>query len=109
MFSYFDGGIKDTVSLKPLDFPSLIRIIKSNPNADKIEAIRNLRKKGDVSYKKLKKELPNITPNCMVKIRSLKAENFDQNFISSSQYVYFDFDVPNAEECFDIIICDYFI
>ena len=107
MFSYFDGGIRNTVDSQPLDFLSLIRIIKSNPNADKISSIRDLRKQGDVSYKALKSKLPYITPNCMVRTRSLKGRNYDQNFISFSGYLYFDFDTLNAKEFKDYFIRRY--
>ena len=107
MFSYFDGGIKNTKSTKPLDFPSLIRIIRSNPNADKIDKIRSLRESGNDSYKDLKKQLPYITPNCMVTARNLKGENYNQNFNSFSGYLYFDFDIPNAKDFKDYFIRRY--
>ncbi len=98
MFSYFNGGIKDTECSKLLDLPELVRTIQSNPHADKIDRIRTLRKKGDDSYKSLKTGLPYITPNCMVRNRNLDKEHFNQNFISFSSYMYFDIDIPNAEE-----------
>lgn len=98
MFSCFEKGIKDTTHPKFIDFQELIRIIRNNPYADKIETIRNLRKNGDDYYKSLKSELPNITPNCMVKIRNLDAEHFDENFMQFSQYLYYDIDKLNPEE-----------
>lgn len=98
MFSYFDGGIRNTESSKHIDLPKLIRIIQSNPHAEKITRIRELRTQGDDSYKSLKSQLPYITPNCMVKNRSLKDRHYEKNFFSFSQYVYIDIDVPNAEE-----------
>ncbi len=97
MFSLFNGGIQDTVSSKFIDLPELVRLIRCNPQADKIDIIRNLRKNGD-EYRELKRTLPNITPHCLVKIRNLKENCFEQNFIQSSQYLYFDVDIINAEE-----------
>lgn len=98
MFSHFEKGIKDTTDPKFIDFQGLIRIIRNNPYAEKIETIRNLRKNGDDFYKSLKSELPYITPNCMVKIRNLDADHFDNNFIQFSQYLYYDIDKCNTEE-----------
>ena len=98
MFSYFDGGIKNTESSNRIDLPKLIRIIQSNPNAEMIARIRELRNQGDISYKSYKSQLPYITPNCMVKKRNLGEDCFNENFLSFSQYMYFDIDVPNAEE-----------
>lgn len=92
MFSYFQKGIKDTNPVKSIDISQLIKIIKDNPEKSKIDWIRVLRKQGNQEYKKLKDELPNITPNCMVKYRALKEEKFDLNFITSSSYIYFDID-----------------
>ena len=98
MFSRFEKGIKDISCSKFIDLSELIRIIRNNPNTEKIETIRNLRKNGDDYYKSLKAELPYITPNCMVKIRNLDAEHFDENFMQFSQYLYYDIDKLNPEE-----------
>ncbi len=98
MFSHFEKGIKDIKCSKFIGFPDLIKLIQNNPNAHKIETIRNLRKNGDELYKSLKSELPNITPSCMVKLRNLEDDQFDQNFIQFSQYLYYDIDKWNAEE-----------
>ena len=98
MFSLFERGIKDTKCSKIVGLPELIQIIRNNPNNQKIETIRNLRKNGDEFYKELKSELPNITPNCIVKIRNLEEDHFDQNFMQYSQYLYFDIDKWNAED-----------
>jgi hypothetical protein len=73
-------------------------MIRNNPNAEKITRIRDLRKKGD-EYKSVKEELPYITPNCILDIRSLKGENLEKNFRQFSQYMLFDFDGQgNPEE-----------
>jgi len=98
MFSLFERGIKDTKCSKIVGLPELIQIIRNNPNNQKIETIRNLRKNGDEFYKELKSELPNITPNCIVKVRNLEEDHFDQNFMQYSQYLYFDIDKWNAED-----------
>jgi len=47
----------------------------------------------DLSYKKLKKTLNYITPNCVVHSRKLEGAYFERNFIQPSGYIYFDFDV----------------
>lgn len=99
MFNYFQKGIKNTTPLKIIDLPELVNIIRYNPHSGQIEAIRELKKRGDDYYKKLKETLPYITPNCMVKERNLKDEEFDVNFICFSGYIYIDIDkVPNVQE-----------
>ena len=92
MFSYFRNGIKDTHPEKVIDLPELVGIIQNNPDKEKIERIRILKRNGDEGFRKLKEELSNITPNCIVKVRNLKGENFYRNFLQSSGYIYLDFD-----------------
>ena len=92
MFSYFPKGITDTNPQKVIDLPQLIKQIKFNPEKSLIYWIRELRKQDNEEYKVLKRGLPNITPNCMVKYRSLSGDMFQQNFIASSGYIYFDTD-----------------
>ncbi|MCA6471257.1 MAG: hypothetical protein IM591_12800 [Chitinophagaceae bacterium] len=97
MFSYFKGGIKDTSPIKNIDLPELVRIIRENPQSLQIEAIRRLKRRGDNYYKTLKENLSNITPNCIVKKRNLTGDQFGDNFISPSGYLYVDIDkVPNT-------------
>lgn len=98
MFSLFENGIKDTKHSKHIGLAELKQIIRNNPNKNKIEHIRTLRKNGDDYYRTLKSGLPYITPNCMVNIRNLDTEHFDQNFIQFSQYLYYDIDKLNQEE-----------
>jgi hypothetical protein len=98
MFSYFKNGIKDTAYSKFIDLQTLVGIVRNNPEVDKITQIRTRRINGDSSYKQLKEQLPNITPNCMVSKRVLNGENFNANFLQASGYIYFDFDIKNAEE-----------
>jgi hypothetical protein len=108
MFSYFKDGIKDTSPLKIIDLPELVKIIRNNPHLNEIEVIRELKKCGDNYYKKLKEKLPNITPNCIVKERNLKGDQFDINFISPSGYLYIDIDkVPNVLEYKQYLIKKY--
>lgn len=96
MFSYFKNGITDIVPLKVIDLPELVNIIKNNPDKDKIEKIRILKRSGDQEYKSLKSQLPNITPNCCVKKRTLNGPLFGVNFIKGSGYIYLDIDnVPD--------------
>lgn len=105
MFSYFEKGIKDTTPLKIIDLPELVNIIRSNSRSGQIETIRELKKRGDNYYKKLKEALPNITPNCLVNERNLKDESFDVNLIGLSGYLYFDIDnVPNLQEYKEALI-----
>jgi len=107
MFSYFEDGITDTICNRFVDLPELVKKIKNNPNADLIEEIRTLRRTGDELYKKLKEQLPNITPNCLVNRRSLDEDNFRTNFIRSSGYIYFDIDTINPDEYKDYFIRKY--
>jgi len=97
VFSYFKNGITDTNPQKIIDLPTLIRIIKDNPEKSLINWIRVLRQNNNPEYEKLKKGLPNITTNCLVKYRKLSGDDFDKNFQSFSQYIYFDIDTPGEE------------
>jgi hypothetical protein len=98
LFSYFKNGITDTHPEKIIDLPALIKFIKNNPEKILIEWIRFLRTNGnDEEYKKLKRTLPYITPNCMVSNRRLSGDDFDKNFHSFNQYIYFDIDISGEE------------
>tara|TARA_B110000503_G_scaffold110581_1_gene165474 strand:+ start:716 stop:2128 length:1413 start_codon:yes stop_codon:yes gene_type:complete len=100
MFSYFEKGITNLIPSKTIDLSQLVKLIKNNPKQSLINEIRELRLKGDQTYKKKKIFLNYITPNCSVKKRSLKEdEDYTKNFIAPSSYIYFDFDgVVNAQE-----------
>ena len=105
MFSYFNGGIKNIYPKRHIDFISLIRLIKNNPEKPKIEKIREFRKVGK-DYNNLKNTLPYITPNCMVKVRKLK--DSDYNLIAPSTFIYFDIDdYPNSQKLKVRVICEY--
>lgn len=109
MFSYFEKGITNLIPSKTIDLAQLVKLIKTNPKQSLINEIRELRLKGDQTYKKKKTFLNYITPNCSVKKRSLKEqEDYTKNFIASSSYVYFDFDdVVNAKEYKEYFISKY--
>lgn len=100
MFSYFEKGITNLIPSKTIDLGQLVKLIKTNPKQSLVNEIRELRLKGDQTYKKKKTFLNYITPNCSVKKRSLKEEeDYTKNFIAPSSYIYFDFDgVVNAQE-----------
>lgn len=105
MFSYFKGGIQDKYFNRHIDLPSLVKLIKNNPEKLKIEKVRELRRIGK-DYDKLKKSLPNVTPNCLLKVRKLK--DADYNLIAPSSYIYFDIDdYPNSQKLKDRFIEEY--
>lgn len=100
MFSIFKNGINKIYAEKqPIILSDLAKLIRSNPAAPTINQIRQMRKNGDQTYKELKRDLAYITPNCVIKKRSLKdGSEYDTNFLNFSGYIYFDFDVTNAYE-----------
>jgi len=100
MFSIFKRGIKNVYpERQPIILSDLAKLIRNNPVSGTINQIRKLRENGDQNYKELKRNLEYITPNCLVKKRSLKDDSeYSTNFINFSGYIYFDFDVPNAIE-----------
>ncbi len=105
MFSYFNGGIKNIYPKRHIDLPTLVRLIKNNPEKFKIEKVRELRRTG-LDYSTPKSYLPYITPNCLVRIRNLKES--DYNLITPSSYIYFDIDdYPNSQKLKDRFIDEY--
>lgn len=92
MFSHFRGGITKTISSGTITVPELINLIQTNPQKEIINDIRLKRINDDLSYKKLKKTLNYITPNCVVSKRKLEGVHFEKNFIQPSGYIFFDFD-----------------
>jgi len=105
MFSYFNGGINNIYPKRHIDLPILVRFIKNNPEKLKIEKVRELRRIGK-DYDSLKKSLPNVTPNCLLKVRKLK--DADYNLIAPSSYIYFDIDdYPNSQKLKDRFIEEY--
>jgi VirE N-terminal domain len=99
MFSLFKDGVFSKYADSNLDLPALVKLTRENPKKDQIELITQLRVQGEIKYKELKRQLPVITPNCMLKARSLTGDGFDKNFIAFSQYIYYDFDIErNVDE-----------
>jgi hypothetical protein len=96
MISFFQNGIQDINPSKELDLPQLVRLIRNNPEKDLIERIRTLRNDGDEKYKILKKRLPNVTPNCSVRERSLDKNHGDleKNLISFANFGQTDHLLP---------------
>lgn len=99
MFSKFNGGVKDKKLSGLMDIITLVKEIQNNSRKEKIELIMQLRNDENPKYKELKRLLPIITPNCMLRQRSIKGDSYDENFIAFSQYIYFDFDIErNVDE-----------
>lgn len=97
MFSFSNQPInKSSVVDSIIDFISLIKTIMNPPNKNLYLEIHRLRSEGKDSECKLlkKSKLPWITPNCVVKQRSLEAEGeFEKNYLFSSGFIYFDIDI----------------
>ena len=108
MFSYSSKPLKGSSEIEEnIDFSKLVRLIRNHPNKDIVFESTTLRQEGrDVECRNLKKsKLPWLTPNCIVKKRLLDNEiNFNQNFIQSSGYIYYDVD-----DFSDILTKDEFI
>ncbi len=102
MLSLFNDGLKQNKPSKSVTFDELVDLIKFNKNKDIIQQIRYLKSNGDVSHKKIKESMPNVTPNCLVSHKKLSDDVFENNFKSFSGYIYFDFDtsIPNYKEYF---------
>lgn len=96
MFSYSTKPLKGSSQIEEnIDFSKLVRLIRNHPNKDIVFESTTLRREGrDVECRNLKKsKLPWLTPNCIVKKRLLdNKNNFNQNFIQSSGYIYYDVD-----------------
>lgn len=105
-FSFFQNGIKDTTPLKTINIDQLVELIKNNPQKDIISTIHSLRSIGDNHYKTLKERLPNITPNVIVRAKKLSGKYFEENFVSFSNYIYYDIDT-DCENYKDHIIKTY--
>ena len=105
MFSKFIGGVEKTRKDEIIDLSTLVKGIKNNPEKDKILEIRDLRKNnvldknGKELFKLKKKKLSIITTNAVVNKRSLKdADDFEQNFICPSGFIYFDLDLKDIND-----------
>ncbi len=95
MFSFSDKGITNNNPTKTISFHQLIDLIKCPTNKEIYFQLQKLRRDGDdFGCKEFKKNnIPWITPNAVVRKKVLSNEDdFSQNFIQSSGYIYFDID-----------------
>lgn len=95
MFSFSDKGITNNNPTKTISFHQLIDLIKSPTNKEIYIQLHKLRRDGDdFGCREFKKNnIPWITPNAVVRKKVLSNEDdFNQNFIQSSGYIYFDID-----------------
>ena len=95
MFSFSDKGITNNNPTKTISFHQLIDLIKCPNNKEIYIQLHKLRRDGDdFGCKEFKKNnIPWITPNAVVRKKVLSNEDdFSQNFIQSSGYIYFDID-----------------
>ena len=97
MFSLFRGGIGNTDGRERIQLCELVKLNKNHPQKNNIDEIRTLRREGNLLWKEKKRTLMNITPACLVHERSLKGNNFYNNFIIDSGYIYIDFDFSDIE------------
>lgn len=85
MFSYFKGGVTDTIQTSTISIDTLKNVIADNPDKNKIQRLRAL-EYGSKEYKALKCQLPTVTPHGIFNTR--KVDGFNQ----FSGYLYFDID-----------------
>jgi hypothetical protein len=96
--TYYEG-INKTRPSRYLNLQEIYEIIKRSPNDVLIQTIRNLKAENDIKYRELKLNLPIITPHVESSGRKLAGVEFDKNFKSFTQLMYFDIDnVQNAQE-----------
>jgi hypothetical protein len=91
-FPYFATGISQTIPTESIHIQSLVELTVNNPKKDLVKRIRELRAKNDNQFKKKKRGLAYITPASHLRYRSLNGDDFELNFISSTGYVYLDYD-----------------
>jgi hypothetical protein len=94
MISYFKDGIMNIIPQNSIHLNQLVVKVKNNPQKSLIENIRKLRKEGfDEEVYKKKRLLDYITPACVLRKRLLKKENYNNNFVMFSGYIYIDIDL----------------
>ncbi|MBR9859979.1 winged helix-turn-helix transcriptional regulator [bacterium] len=91
MFSFYDERINNLTPVKTIEFSDLIDIVRNNPYQRDYSTLR-LFSKGDYEYDQLKKTLPRINPNCILKYYKVQGHYFKQNYVSGSGYIYLDID-----------------
>jgi DNA-binding MarR family transcriptional regulator len=95
MFGYSSKPITQPKIERFISFDELIRKIVSPDNIEIYHELHELKKTStkEVCRDFKRRSLPWITPNAMLRYRSLANEGeFEKNFIQSSGYVYFDID-----------------
>ena len=96
--TFYDGITKNKPS-RYLTLQEVYEFIKASPNVGLIETIRILKGNNDNYYRELKLKLPVITPHVEAIGRKLAGDEFDINFKSFTQIMYFDIDdVQNVHE-----------
>lgn len=96
--TYYDG-IKSKTPSRYLSLHEVNELIKTSPNVGLIETIRLLKSQNDSSYRQIKLGLPLITPHVEAAARKLTGDEFEKNFKSLTQIMYFDIDnVQNVYE-----------
>ena len=94
----FYDGIKSKTPSRYLNLQEVYEFIKASPNVGLIETIRILKGNNDNYYRELKLKLPVITPHVEANGRKLAGDEFDINFKSFTQIMYFDIDdVQNVQ------------
>jgi hypothetical protein len=94
VFSYFQGGLKNTKLPIIIGLPDYVRKVKDNSLEQEYNLIRGLRTSGNEEYKILKRQLPYITPSVLLKERKLSSPcEIQENLIQFTGYFYFDIDV----------------
>lgn len=95
----FYNGIKINNPSRYLKFHEVYEFVQNSPNVGLIETIRTLKFNNDNYYRKLKLKLPIITPHVQAVGRKLAGDDFDKNFQSFTQLMYFDIDnVQNVHD-----------
>jgi hypothetical protein len=91
MFNVFQNCYRKE-SFSSVTFNELVGIISDHPQKNEITYLRDLKKKNDLKFKKIKKEMMCISPNSNFTRRA------NQKNFAGTGYIYFDFDIPNPED-----------
>jgi len=104
----FYDGIKNNKPCRYLTLKEVYEFVRNSPNAGLIETIRTHKSNNDNTYRELKLQLPLITPHVQAVGRKLAGDDFDKNFQSFTQLMYFDIDnVQNVHDAKQRIINQY--
>ena len=95
----FYDGIKNNKPCRYLTLQEVYEFVRNSPNAGLIETIRTHKSNNDNTYRELKLLLPLITPHVQAVGRKLAGDDFNKNFQSFTQLMYFDIDnVQNVQD-----------